>query len=627
MESPSDPFTDWPPPATLDLETTYRELSRLLAWEEEANLWVPASPPPSHESLHSQNTTGTSGNSSSSPQAPDEGYFVESRRLALRTRAMELSRGRIRQLSILSVPPELLHDIFHFTFRYDHLPQYGAKCRDQIRNSACQIRLTCRTFDQFTSPYLIHENTLTVKLTQDSLDRLECFARNNHISKAIRKVILVLDYRPENLATDISAFSTFMLDLLRAKDIYCRDQMGTFLESPGDEHLPCAAAIVNFEHMQMAWGLGPTDRRYYLSRCDEYRKTLLDAHAEYRVEHRKQMELITTGSFVNTVSSAIARLPNFRELIFSTSDRYMYGKGEDSGTLEPLLDNQELFKFLTRPLTWPENEKACATNLPPARILTELPIALHSAGVSKYHLYINCFPNRSSMSSIWPPQPSSHNPPMSNTINEAILRAACRNLTGFWFVPFDDIYLEHEDGDPLDKEQLWLYLSCAIANPNLELLGLDMSAYVLESLDRDRSCNIGSFLDSIECSFPRLKVFALMSISLNPGQLERFCHLIGDKLEFVTLSYLHLDGSWAGVVDAMRGRFLTGNNSRRRSIYLETLYGDDLHGKDITNDSNWDSYSGPYLDSTSANKWRKGKILEAYIMDTNETAKNPLRSE
>jgi hypothetical protein len=164
---------------------------------------------------------------------------------------------------------------------------------------------------------------------------------------------------------------------------------------------------------------------------EKYQNLLRKSFREFRRRHEEQLQLITSGDIVATVASCVTLMPNLVAVAFEDAE----GPRADRGQWEKLKDVDYLAEALQDALTWeeiedlqfepyrervvwrvidedlqrlgvPQSEDAiynrappsADTRLDPARILTELPIAMHGAGVVLRDVYIGAFPTRGEFS-------------------------------------------------------------------------------------------------------------------------------------------------------------------------------------------------------------------------------------
>ena len=133
--------------------------------------------------------------------------------------AIELLRNKTGQINVLDLPRGILFSIFdcfrylrvwgNSKWRYDR-PNDDSTLNCQTIQSA---RLVCRLFHQLASPLLCP--ILQVRIDQASLDLVNDISRSPLIAAGVRSIQVVLDYRPKELATDLSRFKDY-----RKEDLY-----------------------------------------------------------------------------------------------------------------------------------------------------------------------------------------------------------------------------------------------------------------------------------------------------------------------------------------------------------------------------------------------------------------------
>lgn len=156
---------------------------------------------------------------------------TEDKRDSLRLQTSVLSREKIRNLSILDLPEELLIAIFEYVRGPNLIEQvYDAKSsnigkqihdlrEDELgRNAVANVRLACRRFCDTSSHLPI--TSMDLEVTPDSLTRLECISRHPAICKGVKRIALHTHlYRPidtPRMNRLISSCADFVCHRLRA---------------------------------------------------------------------------------------------------------------------------------------------------------------------------------------------------------------------------------------------------------------------------------------------------------------------------------------------------------------------------------------------------------------------------
>ncbi|KFY57350.1 hypothetical protein V496_06467 [Pseudogymnoascus sp. VKM F-4515 (FW-2607)] len=133
----------------------------------------------------------------------------------------------------------------------------------------------------------------------------------------------------------------------------------------------------------------------------EYLHILLQGHEEYIQKNEEQFQLITDGSFVERLTSAMTRMAHCASLHFVDNvDRYYM-----PDNVSPLVlrdDTREFSRFMTAPLSWSDINRLITGEILSAKLLWELPIALYKAGLTLRAIVIHTFPRPNSCPVIYP---------------------------------------------------------------------------------------------------------------------------------------------------------------------------------------------------------------------------------
>ncbi|CAI4214353.1 unnamed protein product [Parascedosporium putredinis] len=194
---------------------------------------------------------------------------IDAQRAALRARVNELSRGKLRSLSVIDLPLDILQLIFDLAIGNE------SDKRARVRLVA-SCRLTCNIFEQMAAPRLFP--ILNVALDEQSLHRARQISHRPLLASGVREVVVDMRYVPEDLVTDKK-------DVLRQVMHRAANMRGFFYKS------------------YQARMVGP------------YSHALADYRA-YRREHRKQRRLVEDKTFTNTLVEALTRMPRARSVRF-----------------------------------------------------------------------------------------------------------------------------------------------------------------------------------------------------------------------------------------------------------------------------------------------------------------------
>ncbi|EEU48918.1 uncharacterized protein NECHADRAFT_75551 [Fusarium vanettenii 77-13-4] len=465
--------------------------------------------------------------------------------------------------NLTNLPIDILVQILDF-FRED---RFVHEDRVQWQNwwgqdpdeNICSLRLTCRRFHDLASPLLFP--VLKVDFEGKSLRRVEELLSNRQIASGVIGIHITLEYRPAEFATDLAKF-------VKIKD----DALVNILESPtrlsglsmsfgnGTPKFEKVSAeqMHNRMAMRRAWDnvIQGKDANEPDEQVQAYQSILLQSHKEYARLHEEQLQMIEKGTFVNTFASLLpeGQQPlslSIRGIRYEDEDDYMDKYWEAFG------DTDVLCEFLTDAHTCSSLDHMDGeVSLPQARIISELPIALHKAGVSlEYFRLSSCLPVRSNFSDICPGLDIS---PDAAAWHD--LQSAFQQLKGF---ELQDVGWEYHRQDrtvyiPSEgRAFIEAYIGAVLSGQCLENVELDLSGFGL--VDRDigwvEPCHLSGVFSSI--SWPRIKYLDIMGVTFTQEELVRFCLDLSPSLDDLFLDMINLwDGSWAHTLDILREKVM-----------------------------------------------------------------------
>jgi hypothetical protein len=563
-------------------------------------------------------------------------------------KTMELSRHKTRPINILDLPTDILHNVFdHFRdpqttvqgkVKFTHKRKYRGRRDDSTdrRQTIQSARLVCQLFNQLASPLLCP--ILQVQLDQASLDLANDISRSPLIAAGVRGIQVVVDYRPEELATDLSRFKD-----QRKKDLSrlynrCSYYAETWFLGGYDENddticpLPLREyneAMDYYHSMCSAWDgcVRPADENANedgtANDADslEHQRVLRQCHEEYRQKHDEQHQLITDGSFVNMLAASVSQMTHCSSLRFVDSiDNYLDLSSENPTLLLSKSNTEDLSQFMATPQNWRTIEKLeGGAKLVPAKILSELVIAIHKAETTLRQIHISCFPLLTNYSMICPDRQDQLNPAWAD------LHAACQHLEEFVFgggslnnQPLQYNHLSAEDQTFTDK-----YLGAMLSGQSLEVVRLNFYAFGISErrngLNRSKaSYRIGSVLGTT--NWLRVKWAAISSVSLAQGELEQFCNKLGDRLEAIFLRSVQLEsGIWAGSLDILCEKVLSRCLDMKCRVDLRGLTGGEFGKGKETNPLDMFSFRASDLEEPLI-----VTLSQKYVSGV-EVAENPLR--
>jgi hypothetical protein len=221
-------------------------------------------------------------------------------------------------------------------------------------------------------------------------------------------------------------------------------------------------------------------------------------------------------------------------------------------------DIEVLSRLMTAPLTWHEieiqNEKEIGevpVKLECARLLWEVPIALHRAGITVTEIEVNSLPQFSDFSVLCAQDPDGV--PLSSELG-----AACEKLEVLDVNLADIKGIRLRDLPDTDKAHLDNFLGATLSRcgPYLRVLKLNFYGFCT-TVETDRGQRDGSYpADTIIAKLqelPRIRWLDLERVDLRQKTLDTLCRNLGNKLQDLTLLEVKLlDGTWANAIDILR---------------------------------------------------------------------------
>ncbi len=537
------------------------------------------------------------------------------RRHALRARANELSRLRIRRLKVTDLPLEILRLIF------DNFQGQAVKNGDRVVDWAIyrqpesldgpqtvrNARLVSRLFCELATPLMFP--VLRVQISQSSLDLAEKISKCPRMAAGVRGIQVSLGYRPEELAYDILQFGETRLADLEVLQKMCdaaRTQRVTLGHMVVDQQrlADLDKALLNMSDLWDDWvgymdsvGLSESDSENTppAKPLTQYQDMLLTAHDEFALLHDEQYNLLHISTFLNTLVSAIRRMGNVRSLRFTDRmDPQRLNHDTPDNYLLPLIDMTRLHQFLVAPLPWDvlENGPFGPSEMTPAQLFWQLPIALHEAGVPLRELKIDVIPVCPLASVLRPSYPTSatgNGPKKPAPWHK--LSAACASLQSFELLGRNRVGFGYGQMGPEDCTDITHFVSAILASctpHGLRTLILDFIPFdpstIGDITPYDRF-PASALVGALPAAMPQLRKLLVRGVELDQSHLEAVCGWPGDgRLESLSLAGIELpSGRWADAVDILRQKLVTDKVGKARWCYLESL-----RGGEFDNMETWD---------------------------------------
>ncbi|UPK98555.1 hypothetical protein LCI18_009490 [Fusarium solani-melongenae] len=464
----------------------------------------------------------------------------------------------LQPANLASLPIDILVQILDY-FRNDEFvdedrvqwENWDGQSPDQ---TICNLRLTCRRLHDLASPLLFQ--VVHVELEGKSLRSLEELLSNRHIASGVLGLRVALEYRPAELVADLAKFVKIkddaLVGILESPDRLNGLAMCFGRGSPAFERAS-AEQMHNRTAMRRAWDnvIEGRDGNEPDEQVLAYQKILLESHEEYARLHEEQLQLIEKGTFVNTLASL---LPKGQQSL-SLSIQGTRGEDEDDyigNYWDVFEDAHGLCDFLTDPHPWVLLDHMDGeVSLPQAKIISELPIALHKAGVSLKYFQLSCLPVRSNFSDICPGLDVS---PDAAAWHD--LQVACQQLKGFEFVGMGWEYHKKAQMVYIPSEGravIEAYLSAVLSGQCLENVEVDLSGFGM--VDRDSGwtepCQLTGAFALV--NWPCIKYLDIKGTVFTQEKLERLCLGLGPSLGDLFLDMINLwGGSWARTLDILR---------------------------------------------------------------------------
>ncbi|KAK3293133.1 uncharacterized protein B0H64DRAFT_327077, partial [Chaetomium fimeti] len=263
------------------------------------------------------------------------------RRQLLRSRALQLSRSRLRPLKINDLPLDILHIIFH-NFQDDALTE-GWECH----RSVCW-----------------HEYTIT-----QTRRRRRTISQTPDIAAGVRGIQISLGYRPKEYADDITRFTRARLRALSKFAGHCEHDVAynywppeNFDESSKDGELVQRAvelrrALENYRRLYDEWDeyVDATVRgETLMGPLPECQAIFQKGYAEYCRLQKEQQDLLRNCNFANALAAAASRMPNVH--CFNFVDEW-HPNAPERDHAEWLNDKKLIFCSMQDPLNFQDVEE------------------------------------------------------------------------------------------------------------------------------------------------------------------------------------------------------------------------------------------------------------------------------
>lgn len=478
-------------------------------------------------------------------------------------------------MTIEDLPAELLREIMSHLrspipmndsqYRFDWRSNHGDENTGALQ-AIKSARLTCRRFNEAASQFLLP--CVSVSVDQRSLAWIETILENPLITSGVNCVSVDLSFYPREVVTSLEVFrERQMYDieddcsyLTHGERFGYRPHCHTLhAEGEGDcsdiEGDIIAKTEGHISAISASWGHGPD--REATSASVNYLGALHDAYNTFKASYKEQTELLNSGRFAKTLASLISRLPAFRELRLYDKPKSPRSKHDP---LETFSEHYPFKRFLTTPynfLAAQDNLAPETMEIPTARILRELPIAIHEAGATIRNLRIARFP-------IHPTDVSR----FDITGCEEQFRAALNSLERF------ELFAHCRRSQTRDDPVPWLesvdaitdkYLAAVISSPSLKELELAFEPYYAKAERYPVSAPISALTSESIMSV------LLQHVSLPQNAFDHLCSQASHAMERMCLFQVNMpEGSWTPGVTVLREK--TAARCKEGTCLVEAEY-------------------------------------------------------
>ncbi|VUC29761.1 unnamed protein product [Clonostachys rosea] len=515
----------------------------------------------------------------------------------LRNRANELSRQSIRALNLLDLPMEVMANVFEF-FKHPALSAQGGVDWETEENDESSTgwwrfetlknaRLVCRLFNALASPLLCP--ILRLDVQKASIDRLRRITASPSLSSGIRGVRLNLNYCVGEIAMDELIF----LSVIRAEvnDFFsnCED----IYEDVDDRAGPTRngnmliSSAISFCQQEAMRGTNARPKKEIYPFVDAIRR----GYRNYANLHLEQRHILRHGDFARNLATSLAQLGRSIGLkLCDDLPRYTYGDahrtsrvlGTRRKTPQIFVSAEALTKSISRPHQWARLKGLdYPVRFETARLLCELPLALHREGVSVDH-FKPCSLKR--LRSFQPLCPSAYLP--DEVPNEGSqeawgqLFAFSKHLRSFE-IPLNE--LSTESSTPVQERDVPVietYLRAMLASHRLVNLRLSLE-FLVQYTHPDPQSNgqraerYHVLKSNIFTSpWPQLKRVALRCLCLTQSDLEVFCENLSYELvEFFMNDVKLSSGNWKTIADMLHGKLAQRARLKKCKIKVSALRG------------------------------------------------------
>lgn len=261
---------------------------------------------------------------------------------------------------------------------------------------------------------------------------------------------------------------------------------------------------------------------------------LVRAHNEYQRKLEDQEKLLREGTFLDTITAAVARMPTVTRL--EIQDRNPMLRKRTPYLFEQTVDDEAVIKATLIPTEW-EDARLHDLAQPPVELICQLPLAFHKAGALLTGLEVD----------VTPPEDCTMLGP--NEEDRKSIKALVKTLKEFDFRMLSrkgtSFQSRRERGEIVSLGE---FLTAVLDTDSIETMRLDFN--FLRDESSPPSFSLYSIIDLRQ--WPHLEDVRLESLALHLKELERFVDRFGSSLRCLTLHKIYLlSGMWAEGLDML----------------------------------------------------------------------------
>ncbi|KAH7128871.1 hypothetical protein EDB81DRAFT_808443 [Dactylonectria macrodidyma] len=274
--------------------------------------------------------------------------------------------------TIGALPPEIFQEIFS---------------RVDEQRTIQQSRFVCQKFNQVASRYLI-TNT-HVRMSSESISRLENFCNHSVLSKSMAKVNIILSCYDPNMANDTALYmqdcDTQLFQRLEILERMKSFRYGSDGEAEEEIENQLQAVIGNQEFAKIS------EEGFEESTATPFQKLAIRLHTMYKQRCTNQEEVRQDNNHIKRICDALCKLSNIQELSFTDKPGSIREELKESDFEDLGLNRKTLkhFDFAVSPSKWCGSFTTAYSIVPPVEMLGELCCQLGHHGVQPRTITMN----------------------------------------------------------------------------------------------------------------------------------------------------------------------------------------------------------------------------------------------